>query len=172
MADDSLSRSASRMLVTCVSLTALLWISVGGVHGFTGEVTSVNGGDTMVAEIEGEKHRIRLYGIDSPESGQHGSTAAQRYLRGLALAHPVDVEVVETDVFGRTVAIVRRVGKESSINAAIVANGYAWVNPQWCQVDVCDRWIELQRQARKYRLGIWSGFNLVPPWEFKEQRGP
>lgn len=172
MTDALIHRSGSRLLITCLSLTTLLWTAVGGVHGFTGKVTSVDSGDTMVAEAQGQKHRIRLYGIDSPESGQHGSIAAKRYLRGLALAHPVEVEVIETDVFGRSVAIVRRVGKESSINAAIVANGYAWVNPQWCRVDVCDSWIDLQRQARKYRLGIWSGFDLIPPWEYKEQQEP
>ena len=172
MTDALKYRSGSRLLITCLWLTALLWAAVGGAHGFKGEVVSVDGGDTLVAEAQGEKHRIRLYGIDSPESGQHGSIAAKRYLRGLALAHPVEVEVIETDVFGRSVAIVRRVGKESSINAAIVANGYAWVNPQWCRVDVCDSWIDLQRQARKYRLGIWSGFDLIPPWEYKEQQEP
>ncbi len=172
MADALSDRCICRMLVISVSLMALMWITIGDVHGFVGEVTSVDSGDTMVAETQGQQHRIRLYGIDSPESGQHGSNAAQRYLRNLALAHPVDVEVIETDAFGRAVAIVRRVGKESSINAAIVANGYAWVNPQLCRVDVCNKWIDLQRQARRYRLGIWSGFNLVPPWEFKAQQEP
>ena len=148
------------------------WAKCGSVHGFTGAIIGVDAGDTLVAEVEGSRHTIRLYGIDAPERGQHGANAAKRYLRSLALSHPVDVTVIETDVFGRDVAVVSRIGKESSINAAVVASGYAWVNPNACRLELCGQWQTLQQQARKYRLGIWSGIDPVPPWEFRIQRDP
>jgi hypothetical protein len=31
------------------------------------------------------------------------------------------------------------------------------------------RWKKIESQARKLKLGIWSGFDLVPPWEFQER---
>lgn len=166
-------QNALRNLIFAQStlLTMVLWMTVNVAHGFMGEVTGVDSGDTLVADVQGEKLSIRLYGIDAPESGQHGSNAAKRYLRTLAMSHPVEVEIIETDVFDRAVAIVRRVEKESSINAAIVANGYAWVNPKLCRADVCNKWTALQNQARKFGLGIWSGFDLIPPWEFDTQQG-
>lgn len=169
--DQSYQSSLKNRIFTQLALIIMaLWMTVNGAHGFMGEVTDVDGGDILVADVKGEKLSIRLYGIDAPESGQHGSNAAKRYLRTLAVAHPVEVEVIETDVFGRAVAIVRRMGKESSINAAVVANGYAWVNPKLCRADVCDKWTGLQRQAKKYGLGLWSGFDLIPPWEFNSQQ--
>lgn len=171
MCQSHVSSLKDRIFTQVILLIMLMLITVSGAHGFMGEVTDVNSGDTLVADVQGQKFSIRLYGIDAPESGQHGSNAAKRYLRKLTLAHPIEVEVIETDVFGIALAIVRRVGKESSINAAIVANGYAWVNPKLCRADVCDKWTGLQRQARKYGLGIWSGFDLIPPWEFNSQEG-
>lgn len=161
-----------RIFARSTLLIMVLWMSVASAHGSAGEITGVEGGDSLVAVVEGETRRIRLYGIDAPVSGQHGSNAAQRYLRNLALEHPVEIDIIETDSHDRAVAIVRRVKKESSINAAIVANGYAWVNPKTCTATVCRKWKALERQASRYRLGIWSGFDLVPPWEYNIQEGP
>ncbi len=156
--------------------SAILWcllaicMIVTRAHGFSGTVAAVHSGETLAVVTEEGRRTIRLYGIDAPASGQQGANAAKRYLRGLAMAHPVEVEVIAMDVFGQTVAVVKRVQKESSINAAIVANGWAWVNPKTCQADVCATWQRLQRQAQKYRLGIWSGYDLTPPWEFRAQQ--
>lgn len=134
----------------------------------TAKVAAVHDGDTLDVHVQGEKVRIRLYGIDAPENGQHGNVSSTRFLRRLILGHSLEIRAVEEDVFGRTLAIVVREGKESSVNAAIVANGYAWVNPGKCNVDDCAGWIELESRARMLKLGIWSGYDLVPPWEFRK----
>lgn len=151
-------------------LLCLACLTAADAFAFSGEVAEVNSGDSLVVVNAGERHPIRLYGIDAPESGQQGANAAARYLRGIAMAHPIVLEVVETDGFGRKVSIVKRLRKESSINAAVVANGHAWVNPQTCRREVCRTWQAYQRQAMKYRLGLWSGFDLTPPWEFRQQQ--
>lgn len=147
-----------------------LWMIIGSTYGFTAKVNGIDDGDALTVAAQEGKITVRLYGIDAPESGQQGSNAANRFLKSLVAEHPVFVDVLETDAFGRSVAIVKRLEKESSINAAMVANGYAWVDPKSCRVDVCDRWKDLQRQAKKFRLGIWSGYDLTPPWEFKQQQ--
>lgn len=148
----------------------LLCLAAATAYGFPATVVAVDNGDTLVVVSDGERRTVRLYGIDAPVSGQQGANAAKRYLRSIALSSPVDVEVVSTDVFGRSLAIVRRAHIMSSVNASIVANGYAWVNPKTCQKDKCGKWRRLEGQARKYRMGIWSGYDLTPPWEFKQQQ--
>jgi endonuclease YncB( thermonuclease family) len=127
-------------------------------------------GDTLNADVQGQAVRVRLYGIDAPESGQDGNVAATRFLRRLVLDHPVEINVVETDRFDQAVAVVIRRGKESSVNAAMVANGYAWVNTDLCRTDECPKWKKLENQARTLKLGIWSSYNVVPPWEFRERQ--
>ncbi|BBO71760.1 hypothetical protein DSCA_56900 [Desulfosarcina alkanivorans] len=128
-------------------------------------------GDTLSVSVQGERVSVRLYGIDAPESGQDGNVSATRFLKRLIWEHPLEIKVVEIDRIGRSHAIVTRRGKDTSVNAAMVANGYSWVNPGRCRVEACASWKKLESHARKYKLGIWSGFDLVPPWEFKLQGG-
>jgi endonuclease YncB( thermonuclease family) len=145
-------------------------MTIGCAYGFTATVTGIGDSDVLIVTTQEEKTTVRLYGIDAPESGQQGSNASRRYLKRLVAEHPVSVEKLYTDGFGRSVAIVKRLEKESSINAAMVANGYAWVDPNSCKIDACKQWKRIEGQAKKFRLGIWSGYDLIPPWEFKQQQ--
>jgi micrococcal nuclease len=133
-------------------------------------VVQVFNGDTLNVDAEGEKIMLRLYGIDAPESGQHGNIAATRFLKRLVLGSPVEIKVMETDRPNQTFAIVFREGEASSVNVAMVANGYAWVNPNHCKTDDCSGWKKIESQARTFKLGIWSSFEVVPPWQFKTQQ--
>ena len=133
-------------------------------------VTRVYDGDTLNIDAEGETVMIRLYGIDAPEAGQDGNIAATRFLKRLVLEHPVEIKVMETDLFNQIFAVVIRKGKESSVNAAMLANGYAWVKPDQCKTNDCPHWKQIESQARTLKLGIWSDYNVVPPWEFKEHQ--
>ncbi|MFO7714371.1 thermonuclease family protein [Desulfosarcina sp.] len=133
------------------------------------KVLDVYDGDTLSVGMQGERVAIRLYGIDAPEAGQNGNVASTRFLRRLIHEKPVVIKVMGTDGFGWTLAIISFEGKAISVNAVIVANGYAWVNPRECRVDVCTDLKKFETQARMLKLGIWSGYDLVPPWEFKDQ---
>jgi len=164
------TKIANPKCMACLWMLYFLCLATATAYGFPATVVAVDNGDTLVVVSNGERRTVRLYGIDAPVSGQQGANAAKRYLRSIVLSSPVDVEVVSTDVFGRVVAIVRRAHIMSSVNAAIVANGYAWVNPKTCQEGGCGKWRSLERQARNYRMGIWSGYDLIPPWEFKQQQ--
>ena len=126
-------------------------------------------GDTFKVTMDGEKKTIRLYGIDAPESEQEGHLSAARFLRRLVFGNVLEIKILEKDWTGRFHAIVTRVGNEMSVNAAMVANGYSWVHAQKCNTEVCGEWKALESKARKYKLGVWSGYDLVPPWEFKRE---
>jgi endonuclease YncB( thermonuclease family) len=55
---------------------------------FTGKVVRVLDGDTVeVLDIETNAHRVRLAGIDAPETGQDYGTKAKRHLIELAARH-------------------------------------------------------------------------------------
>lgn len=159
------------MLRTIAALILILAALPDVAHAVSATVIKVYDGDTFEVLMQGEKVSLRLYGIDAPESGQHGNVTATRFLRHLVDKHPLQVKVIETDMFDQILAIVIRDGKESSVNAAMVGNGYAWVNPEKCKAEACDRWKQFESQARRLRLGIWSGYDLLPPWEFKMQDG-
>jgi len=133
-------------------------------------VEKVFDGDTLSLNVQGEMLKIRLYGIDAPNGGQHGNVAATRFLRRLVLEHPVKIKIMDTELLKWPLAIVIREKKESSLNAAMVGNGYAWVNSKICTAEECAYWKRLESKARALKLGIWSDPDAVPPWEFETQQ--
>jgi len=157
------------MVQRFVVVIIILVASLNFAYATPAKVIRVYDGDTFSINLQGEKVSIRLYGIDAPESGQDGNVSATRFLKRLVLEQPLEIKVIASDSIGRSLAIVIREGKESSVNAAMVGNGYSWVNPGKCKVDECTYWEKLESHARKLKLGIWSGYDLVPPWEFMQQ---
>jgi endonuclease YncB( thermonuclease family) len=130
-------------------------------------VASVVDGDTI--EIHGQ--RIRLFGIDAPESsqlcvrptgerwrcGQRASFAlADRIGRATVSCQPHDL-----DRYGRVVAVCFR-GNED-LNRWMVANGWAVAFRRYSLDYVPD-----EAAARRSQVNIWSGaFDM--PWDWRAQ---
>ena len=69
-------------------------------------VTKIIDGDTIETSVR--KKRIRIEGIDTPEKGQPGYSEAKKALNQLLKDEKVTVTPVATDVYGRTVAKVKK----------------------------------------------------------------
>ena len=79
-------------------LLALLFSPSLPADTLTGKVVRVLDGDTVeVLDIETNAHRIRLTGIDAPETGQAFGTKAKRRLIELAAGKVVQVEFDKRD---------------------------------------------------------------------------
>ena len=135
---------------------------------------SVIDGDTI--EVQGR--RIRIHGIDAPESAQQcraedgtpypcGRIAAHAFDGILANARPTRCEVRDRDVYGRLVATCFRAdGKDAA--ALMVRGGHALDWPRYSG----GAYAADQKQAEAARLGIWQG-TFTAPWEWRQgQRAP
>jgi endonuclease YncB( thermonuclease family) len=127
-------------------------------------VASVIDGDTI--EIHGQ--RIRLFGIDAPESSQHcvrpsgerwscgqrGSFAlSNRIGRGTVICHPRDL-----DRYGRVVAICFQ--GDDDLSRWMVLNGWAVAFRRYSLDYVADEDV-----ARQSHINIWSGdFDMPRVW--------
>lgn len=122
---------------------------------------SVIDGDTI--EILGT--RIRLNGIDAPESGQNCNISGERYRCGQKAA------LFLQDVIGRSQAICMPLGSDRyeriiascttdnrDLGSVMVANGWALAYRKYDTV-----YVPQENDARDARIGIWAG-EFVEPW--------
>ena len=126
------------------------------------EVTGRTDGPGAGAAAEGAEERVRLIGIDTPESvkpgspvecfGREASSAAKALLEGEDVHLVKDVE--ERDAYDRLLRYVY-IGEEMA-NARLVANGYASAYTYPPNVRHADLFVDLERQARDRGLGLWS----------------
>lgn len=148
------------LLFICLSLFALPALA----QPIKGQATVIDG-DT----IEIARTRIRLHGIDAPESGQRCQDGrGQDYRCGQRAAFAladwigrtnVSCEQRDTDRYGRVVAVCHARGTD--INQWMVRHGWAVAYRQYSQDYVPD-----ELAARRARAGLWAGA-FVPPSEWR-----
>lgn len=141
-----------------------------------GIVKAVYDGDTLLlATREGSRLKVRLYGIDAPETrkpdlpGQPFGTIARRTLMYKILGRHVQAELVDIDQYKRAVAVVRYNGRD--INREMVSEGLAWAYRRHLEGTYASEYIGGENQARSIRAGLWRDSNPLPPWEFRRSAG-
>lgn len=131
---------------------------------FTGRVIKVSDGDTIQVMNNNVAEKVRLNGIDSPESGQAYGRQAKEFTADMVAGQVVTVEVRDTDRYGRTVGDVILLDG-NNLNREIVKAGYAW----WYRKYSNDTSLgQLEEEARSARKGLWQDSRPMPPWEWRE----
>lgn len=138
-----------------------------------GMVRNVYDGDTILMTTrEQSKLKVRLYGIDAPESGrpeQSHARVARRTLMYKIMGREVVAEIVESDKYHRAVAVIRYQGRD--INREMVSEGMAWAYRQYLQGPYASQYIDAEDRARARHKGLWREPNPRPPWEFRRIHG-
>lgn len=147
-----------------IVLILALLLFVSPAFAWEGTVVKVSDGDTVWVEAETQASKIRLFGIDAPESNQPYGAEATAFLTDLALGKTVTVIELDTDEYGRSVANV--ILDERSLQEIMLEAGYAWVYPQYCKN--CEEWQALQDKAIASQLGLWADLQSIPPWEWRQ----
>lgn len=139
------------------------------------KVVRVVDGDTIVVSINGTEYKVRLIGVDTPESTiQHepyGEEASQ-YTASMLTGKTVYLEkdVSETDKYGRLLRYVWLSSPYSltdseirtkMFNALLVLQGYAQVATYPPDVKYAEKFVQYQREAVEKNIGLW-GLTAVP----------
>ena len=133
-------------------------------YDLSGRVVKVTDGDTItILDANQTQHKVRLYGIDTPEYKQPYSRAATKILADLVSGEGVGVDVKDTDRYGRTVGVVYR--GNINVNLEMVKSGYAWWYKWYAPLS--DELREAEQRARAEGLGLWADPNAIPPWEWR-----
>lgn len=126
-------------------------------------VTRTIDGDTIEVLIDGNTEKIRLIGIDTPESvhpdqsknvpeGKIASEFTKSKLEGKQVALELDVE--ERDRYGRLLAYVWI--DNVMFNKMLLSEGLAQVSTYPPNVKYTNDFLALEKQARENSVGLWS----------------
>lgn len=129
-----------------------------------GRVFKVIDGDSLLIRLEGgEMVESRLKGLDAPEYSQTHGSAAKRALSWKLLWRRVEVDILETDRYGRKVVVVHRNGR--NINREMVCEGHAWWYARYAPA--ASDLKRCEAAAREQGLGLWKESKPVPPWMWR-----
>jgi hypothetical protein len=138
-------------------------------------VVSVHDGDTLTLLTGSNRQvKIRLAQIDAPESDQAFGQISRQALAGMVFNKVADIAVETLDANDRIVGTVLVDGFD--VNREQIRRGMAWVYRQYLHDQSL---LQLEGQARRARVGLWSDANPMPPWVYRhggregiEQRTP
>jgi endonuclease YncB( thermonuclease family) len=136
-----------------------------------GKVIKVSDGDTItVLDSNNQKHKIRLKGIDAPESQQAFGDISTQSLSELVYDKEVVVNWDKKDKYYRILGKVIIDGRDA--NYEQLKKGLAWYYKQY-EKDLNDedkkKYSEAEEWARNYTEGLWADSNSIPPWEYRRK---
>lgn len=127
------------------------------------KVIRVVDGDTIIVDFNGKQERVRMIGIDTPESVHPDMSKnvaegeiASKYTKGKLEGKEVGMEfdLQERDHYGRLLSYIWFSGE--MFNKTLLKEGYAQVSTYPPNVKYTDEFIQLQREARENNRGLWA----------------
>ncbi len=127
------------------------------------KVVRVVDGDTLIIDYNGTEERVRLIGVDTPESvhpdeekNTEFGTTASNFSKELLTDKYVKIEldVQERDQYGRILAYVYL--DDVMVNKILLEEGYAKVATYPPNVKYVDDFTAIQEEARNNKKGLWG----------------
>ena len=134
----------------------------------TYKVVRVVDGDTFIIDYNGTEERVRMIGIDTPESvhpnkeknsafGKQISNYTKEKLTGKEVQ--IEFDVSQRDKYGRFLCYVYIDGE--MYNKLLLEEGFAKVATYPPNVKYVDDFTKIQKQARENKKGMWQdGFSV------------
>jgi endonuclease YncB( thermonuclease family) len=161
------SRAALVLMALAISVSAQ-------PQTITGKVVGVSDGHTItVLDSSNRQHKVRLDGIDAPESSQDFGSRAKQSLSDLVFGKTVTVTSRKNDRYGRILGKVTLDGKD--INQEQINRGMAWFNSPYegeLPANVAGAYMATQTLARHKKRGLWAEASPIPPWDFRRGKTP
>lgn len=131
---------------------------------YTGTIIRVIDGDTFIFQTNEGSMKIRLQGIDAPESnqdfGKESTTFLNQYVNKTA-----SIIYKGTDKYDRILAYL--VIQNININRLIIRKGLAW-HYNYFSSDTS--FANAQKLAKVDKTGLWAYPNPTAPWDWRKYK--
>lgn len=133
-----------------------------------GTVIRVVDGDTYLLNIGGTETKVRLIGVDTPESVAPETYDKENTEEGVMVsdivkekikegdALNIEYDVGKTDPYGRTLAYLY-FSNGVMVQDWLISNGYAQVMTVQPNSKYADHFAKLEQAAMERKVGLWSG---------------
>jgi len=165
-----------------ILLAALIFLYVGTgqaapIRTVTATITKITDGDTVQATtVEGTKLKVRLYGIDAPETpkgkvpGEPFGGDSKNYLATLVSQKTVRVEIRDIDRYRRMVAILWL--GDRNVNQEMINAGMAEAYREYLKSPYRTPFLQAEQAAKAQGKGIWTqGDRYERPSMFRRRAG-
>ena len=155
-----LRNNLGKAIIFLSLITALLFTSA-----FANDLVKVKrviDGDTIVVEIDGKHEKIRLIGVDTPETkhpqkpvqyfGKEAHLFTKRMVEGKEVRLEFDWQ--KRDKYGRLLAYVY-LPDGTFLNAEIIKQGYGFAYTRF-PFKYLDEFRQYEREARENKRGLWK----------------
>ncbi|GKV28216.1 hypothetical protein SLEP1_g37297 [Rubroshorea leprosula] len=116
-------------------------------------------------EVLARKYRVRLRGIDAPESSMPYGKDAKEELVKLVQGKSLRILVYGEDRYGRCVGDVYCNGV--FVQEVMLKKGFAWHYTAYDHRLQLENW---EKEARAKRVGLWASSNPQKPWEYRKDK--
>lgn len=161
----------------CINIT----ISQAAIRIVTGTVSKVSDGDSIhITTPEQTKFKVRLYGIDAPETpkinhrtgkvnkpGQPYGEESWKALEDKVMGKQVKMDILDIDKYKRMVGMIWH--DDRNINLEMVREGYAEAFIEYLKPPYRTEFLEAEQEAKSAKRGIWSLPDYERPRAFRKR---
>ena len=165
MGMNSISRSGLVAVLTCLILSNCSSSGEPLPDGANGRIVKVIDGDTVDVSMSGRTERVRLIGIDTPETKKpntpiqcFGPEASKHINELLPVDTPVLVQrdVEARDPYGRLLGYVYRTSDNLFVNQDLIINGFARPLSIAPNTAFASEFATLAQTAQNSKIGLWG----------------
>ena len=168
-----------------ICLISLILYSPALAVTLQGKVVKFADGDTVtIVDDLGDKHRIRLAGIDAPEKDQPYGLESTKNLERLINGKRTTINFSKHDRYGRIVgkvlvdppgdAFCMAIGcvKQIDLNLEQIKAGMAW-HYKYYQMEQSEEdrrlYSEAELESRNKQIGLWKDEEPMAPWVWRRK---
>jgi endonuclease YncB( thermonuclease family) len=123
-------------------------------------VISCNDGDTCKIQQGKKLIKVRLAGIDAPETDQEGAEAARKFLLGLIQEKEITLKCIDSSMGRENCSVF--VGS-TDIQSEMVRAGWAFDYPKYSH----GKYKSEQADAKKAGKGVWAFKSISSPYCYR-----